>query len=133
MSALPKNTLRVLYSGHVRIPIGTIPRITRYKRTESSQCRDKTISRPATRQERDIRNKINTLHLAAITNKLKSEKSSIYTFRHSSNLSIMDTPASTLGAKARRRQSVSTFDIMIPKNPKIRVPLLRKKVALSGT
>ena len=31
--------------------------------------------------------------------------------------------------KARRRQSVSTFDIMIPKNPKIRVPLLRKKVA----
>ena len=29
--------------------------------------------------------------------------------------------------KARRRQGVSTFDIMIPKNPKIRVPLLRKK------
>ena len=29
--------------------------------------------------------------------------------------------------KAWRRQGVSTFDIMIPKNPKIRVPLLRKK------
>ena len=35
------------------VPSGTKPCITRYKRTESSQCRDKTTARPASRQGRD--------------------------------------------------------------------------------
>ena len=35
------------------VPIGTRPCITRYKRTKSSQCRDKTTARPASRQGRD--------------------------------------------------------------------------------
>ena len=37
------------------VPIGTRPCITRYKRTESSQCREKTTARPASRQGRDTK------------------------------------------------------------------------------
>ncbi len=37
------------------VPIGTRPCITRYKRTKSSQCRDKTTTIPASRQGRDTK------------------------------------------------------------------------------
>ena len=37
------------------VPTGTRPCITRYKRTKSSQCRDKTTNRPASRQGRDTK------------------------------------------------------------------------------
>ena len=40
------------------VPIGTRPCITRYKRTKSSQCRDKTTNRPASRQGRDTKRTI---------------------------------------------------------------------------
>ena len=40
------------------VPTGTRPCITRYKRTESSQCRDKTTNRPASRQGRDTKRTI---------------------------------------------------------------------------
>ena len=36
------------------VPTGTRPCITQYKRTKSSQCRDKTIDEPASRQGRDL-------------------------------------------------------------------------------
>ena len=35
------------------VPIGTRPCITRYKRTKSSQCREKTVDESASRQGRD--------------------------------------------------------------------------------
>ena len=49
------------YWHHVRVPTGTRPCITRYKRTRSSQCRDKTTNRPASRQGRDTK-RIKPIH-----------------------------------------------------------------------
>ena len=43
------------------VPIGTRLCITRYKRTESSQCREKTTARPASRQGRDTK-RIKQIH-----------------------------------------------------------------------
>ena len=49
---------RLSYCYHTHVPIGTRPCITRYKRTKSSQCRDKTTNRPASRQGRDTKRTI---------------------------------------------------------------------------
>ena len=55
MSRPCRDALSAIILASCPVPIGTRPCITRYKRTESSQCRVKTTNRPASRQGRDTK------------------------------------------------------------------------------
>ena len=72
---------RLSYWHHVRVPTGTRPCITRYKRTKSSQCRDKTTNRPASRQGRDyasfMQNRLSISPSLASINRLYSSAKTI--------------------------------------------------------